>query len=445
MSLLSRFSKALRGNRPNLWKILDNVGWLLFDRILRTVAGLTVGIWIARFLGPEQFGLLNYVFAFVALFNAVGTLGLYGIVVRDLVDRPDQTEVTLASALLLQVIGALVAIGLIAVTITWIRPTDQLTRIMAIILALSMIFQASSVIKYWFESKINSRHVVIVESYIFLAIIASKIGLILVGASIIAFVWIELIASIITSYGLFKIYKKHNGAFRYQDATIDRAKHLLYDSWPMIISGMAIMLYMRIDQIMLGEIVGNEALGIYSAAVRINEAFYFVPLAIIASVFPTIANSRKCSTALYREGMQNLYDGTAGLALLVAFGTTIFASPLMDLLYGDKYDGADDVLTVIAWCGVFASLSFASGRWYLLEGLQKLALLRNILGAVVNIALNLILIPRYGPLGAAFSTLIAQFFAAVLFDATSHRTRETFLMKIRALLMINIIKKAINH
>ncbi|OYY58513.1 MAG: O-unit flippase, partial [Hydrogenophilales bacterium 28-61-11] len=295
-------------HRPNLQKALINTGWLFGDKVLRMGVGLLVGVWVARYLGPEQFGLLNYAMAIVALFGAVASLGLNGIVVRDLVMEPKTANETLGTTLLLQAIGGLLAFGLAVLAISFARPNDSLAKLLVAVLGFVMVFKCTDVVRYWFESQVKSKYVVWLENGIFLVLAVVKVGLILMEASLMAFVWAAFAESVLVAVGLLGVFARRGGALSAWRISYDRAKRLLKNSWPLILSGLAVMVYMRIDQIMLGQMLGDEAVGVYSAAVRISEVWYFIPTAIIASVFPAIVAAKKHSETLYRQRLQNLYN-----------------------------------------------------------------------------------------------------------------------------------------
>jgi len=413
------------------------MSWLFFDKALRMGVGLFVGVWIARYLGPEQYGLLNYAMAFVALFGAFSTLGLQGIVVRDLVKEPEDTNSTLGTAFILQLAGAAVTVALIVVAIGWMRPDDDLTKLMVAILGAALIFRSSAVVKYWFESQVQSRYVVWVENGIFLFMAAIKIGLILSKASLIAFVWVVLVEAIIVAIGLFAIYIRRTKALYQWSASLSRAKNLLRDSWPLILSGIAVAIYMRIDQIMLGEMIGPEAVGVYSAALRISEVWNMVPMVIVASLFPTIIETKKNNQALYIKRIQQLFNLMVVISFSIALVITMSGDWLINFLFGQRYTEAASVLVIHIWTGLFVFLGVASGRWYILEGLQRLAFYRTALGAIVNIIMNIFLIPKYGVVGAAWATVMANASAAYIFDLSNPKTRVMFYMKSRS---FNIFK-----
>jgi PST family polysaccharide transporter len=438
---LPDFIKRRILNRPNLVKILDNIGWLFFDKILRMGVGLIVGVWVARYLGPEQFGLFNFATAFVGMFGAVAGLGLQGIVVRDLVREPSSKEEILGSAAALQLVGGLVAYGLILATIFWLRPDDALAKTIVAILGSMMLFKASEVAVCWFESQVLSKFTVWVQNGTFLVFASIKVLLILQGASLVAFAWVTVAEGLAVALMLLIVLALRGLRVRLLRVKVARAKSLLADSWPLLLSGIAVMIYMRVDQIMLGIMIGDEAAGIYSAAVKISEVWYFVPMTIARSVFPAILDSKKRCEEQYYQRMQRLYDFMVLLSISIALPMTFISTPVVVLLFGDAYVSAGSVLAVCIWAAVFVFLGVASGQWLLVENLQIFSLQRTVLGAIVNVVLNIALIPRYGILGAAWATVFAQLSAALLFDLIQKETRRMFIMKIRSMNVISAIRR----
>ncbi|WP_442763325.1 flippase [Malikia spinosa] len=428
-------------HRPNLQKILGNTGWLFADKILRMGMGLLVGVWVARYLGPEQFGLFNYVTAIVALFTAIATLGLNNIVVRDLVKHPEDADATLGTACLLQLIGGVLATGAAVVAVSVMRPDDATARLMVAIVGSAMVFKASDVIRYWFEARVQSKYTVWVENAAFLIFAAIKVWLILAAAPLLAFVWIVLAEAALVAALLLLIYTQQGnrlGAWRCHYA---RAKTLLHDSWPLILSGLAAMLYMRIDQIMLGQMLGNEAVGIYSAAVRISEVWYFIPTMITASVFPSIIKARSENQKIYYQRIQKLLELMMVLALSLAIPISLTADWIMTILYGEGYSESAQILIIHIWTGIFVFSGVAGGRWFIAENLQKYTLYRTLAGGAVNLSLNYLLIPQYGPIGSAWASVISQATASVFFNALNRSTHRLFIMQIKSITGANIFTK----
>lgn len=405
--------------------------------------GLLVGVWIARYLGPQQFGLLSFATAFVSLFAAIAGLGLQGIVVRDIVRKPDSKMATLGTAAGLQFGGGLIAYGLILGTIFWLRPEDSLVRLLVAILGSVMLFKASDVALYWFESQVLSKYTVWVQNGSFLVFAAIKVALMLLNAPLIAFAWAMMAEALLVAILMVAMLNWRGPGLRRLQVNLTRARQLLTDSWPLLLSGIAIVIYMKIDQIMLGLMIGDEAAGIYSAAVRISELWYFIPMMIVASVFPSILETRKHSNALYYQRLQQLYDLMVWLSVGVAFPTLFFSTPVIKQLFGEAFSASGPILAIHIWAAVFVFLGVAGSQWFLAENRQILHFQRTLLGALVNIALNGVLIPRFGPVGAAIATVISYATAAFLADAFQKETKQMFLMKAQALNIFSSIRRAV--
>lgn len=405
--------------------------------------GLLVGVWIARYLGPEQFGLFNYATAIVALFTAIATLGLNSIVVRDLVKHPSDATVTLGTAFLLQLIGGLLATIAAIVAVNILRPNDSTTKIIVAIVGFSMVFKASDVIRYWFESKIQSKYTVWVENAAFLIFAAIKVVLILVTAPLLAFAWILLAEAALVATLLLLIYRQQGNRLSEWRCNYSQAKKLLHDSWPLILSGLAAMLYMRVDQIMLGQMLGNSAVGVYSAAARISEVWYFVPMAIANSALPEIIKLKSVNQEKYLNKIQNLYDILIGFSILVAITVTILAPKIIRVLYGNNFSDASTILSIQIWAGVFVTMGVARGPWIISEGLQKYTYQYIGLAMMVSLISNSLLIPRFGPVGASISSIAAQATTALIAPSLFSSTRVSVIMLLRTINPARHMTKAI--
>lgn len=403
--------------------------------------GLFVGVWVARYLGPEQFGSFNYALAFVGLFTSIATLGLNGIVVRDIVRRPEDADTTLGTAFILQILGGICALLFALLAANFAKPNDTAIKIMIAIAGSASVIRANEVIKYWFESKVQSRSTVWVENGVFLVIALAKVFMVLNQASLMAFVWLIPVEAALVAIGLTVVYrldrcKISNWHWRYQ-----RAKTLLADSWPLILSGLAAMVYMRIDQIMIGQMLGETQVGLFSAAVRITETCYVIPTVIVASIFPAIIEAKKTSDSVYYQRLQRLFNLMSILSFAIALTISIISSPIIKILYGQSYDDASMVLSIQIWASIFVFSGVTSSRWFLIENLQKYSFYRTLAGAIINVILNYYLIPRYGINGAAWATLISQAVASVLFNALNKKTRPLFYIQIKAIVGLSLIKK----
>jgi len=404
------------------------------------VVGLFVVIWVARYLGPEQFGLFSYAQSFVGLFLAISGLGLDGIVVRELVRDESRRDVLLGTAFVLRLVGAIAVLALLGVAVLFMK-NDTLTNALVFIIASSTVFQSFNVIDFYFQSRVLSRYVVYANVTMLFLSSLLKIALILYKAPLIAFAWVVLFDSFVLALGFIYFYNKHsNIGFLKWRFDIKIAISLLKDSWPLLMSGMVVSIYMKIDQVMIQEMINSEAVGQYAAAVRISEAWYFVPGAIATSVFPAIMNAKKVSRKLYYDRLQRLYDLVVWLAIMIAFPMTFLSAWLISLLYGVAYTQAGEVLMIHIWTGVFVFLGIAGGGWLTAENLTRKFLHKSLLGVSANITLNLILIPISGIYGAAMATLFSQMIANYGYDLLDKDLRVQFKMKSRAFLPLHIFR-----
>jgi len=399
---------------PGVRRILSNTGWLFIDRIVRMGLGLLVGLWVARYLGPEQFGIFNYATAFITIFSVIASMGLETSVVRDLVRNPENAPEILGTTFVLRLLGAVTAYGAACATIWIMHPQDPVTVWAVAILGAGMIFQATDTIDLWFQAKVRAKFTVIAKSAAFFALSLAKVALILNGAPLLAFVWAGLTELALGMAALCLSYHIAGGEFRAWRFSTAQAIAQLKDGWPLVLSAFSVIIYMKIDQVMLGGMRGNAEVGIYSAAVRLSEVWYFIPTAIATSVYPTIVASKEVDEGLYLNRIQMLYDYTVWIFLIIAAPISLLSGPLVTLLFGPDYREAGIILAIHIWSSIFVSLGVARGKWLVTEGLMRFAMLTQMMGCISNILLNLLLIPKMGGTGAAIATLISYAIASYL-------------------------------
>jgi len=442
MRYLPGFLRDRLGSSQNLQKILPNIGWLFADRILRMGVGLLVGVWVARYLGPEKFGLYSYALAFVALFGVLSALGLDNIVVRDIVRDPSTKDEIMGTTFALKLLGGTIGLLMTTTGIFLVRPHDTLMHTLVAIIAAGLVFQSFETFTFWFQSQVQAKYIVYAKNGAFLLIALVKIVLILYRAPLVAFAWAALAEIILGSAGLALAYRTKGHFVGLWRGSLSRARTLLGDSWPLILAGMAIVVYMKIDQIMLGEMLGNQAVGIYSAATRVSEIWYFIPVAIVSSAAPSIVEAKKMGENLYYQKVEKLFRLVAALAVSIVIPMSFFSGHVIHLLYGPAFIGAGPVLAIHIWAAVFVFLGVAQGPWTLNEGLMKLSLQRTVIGAVANVALNLLMIPKIGVIGAAIATLVAQALSACILNRFDSRTRRIFSLQMQALVFIRTFRNA---
>ena len=413
-------------------KSFINIIWLSADSLIRMGLGFLVSVWLARYLGPENFGTYNYCLAIITIYVSVASLGMNGVVVRELIKNETNTSVIMGSSIVLQILGSILASIFVIISIYILRPNEWGVFLAALVMIPSVLFRSSDIFKYWFESKINSKYTVFSQNIAFFISSAIKIAIISFGGSYLYVCATVSVEAIVVSLLLLFFYKKH-GYVNKWEYNFAEAKRLLSLSWPLIISGVAFMLYMRIDQIMIGNMIGDSAVGVYSVAVKMVEVWYFFPVAIVSSLFPKIIKLREVDSVKYNQRLQFLYDLLVVISVCIALIVTFFSDFIINFFYTTQYTEASNLIKIYSWVSVFYFLSSASGRWYINEGLQKYALNRNVIGLIMGIVLNYFLIPLYGSLGSVYATLIAYACAGYLFDIISSHTRIAFYQKTKAL------------
>jgi O-antigen/teichoic acid export membrane protein len=426
-----------------LKKYLKNTGWIMFGKIL----SLFVGLIVARYLGPTGFGDLSFILALVGILSAVGALGLDTFIIREIIQEPNQQNEILGTSLWLRVgvytlLIPMAVLVYLAYYYLFDNSGEPLTLMVAL-LGFASLFKSFNVIDSYFQSQVLSKYVVQVQNVCLIASATLKVLLVSLGLPLIYLVFALVFDGFILALGLILIYqKKGNNIFNWNYKK-DRAKSLLKQSFPLILSAVMVSIYMQIDQVMLKPI-GSETVGVYSAAAKLSEAWYFIPIAIVTSVFPALINARKTDFERYQKRLANLYDLMVCMSLPVAILISFFANDIIDVIYGDKYQGAGQILSIHIWSGVFVFLGSASSQYLIAEGYTKISFYRTLAGALVNILLNLWLIPQYTGLGAAVATLIACF-VSTFYLLLLPQTRKQGITMLKSLFLINLFQKISNR
>jgi PST family polysaccharide transporter len=416
--------------RSNLQSILANTGWLVFDRIFRMVTGVAVSIWIARHFGPSLFGNLNYATSFATILGSMASLGLESIVVRGLIRDKDLSGHLLGTALVMRMASGL-AVVFAAFFAAYVIPNQNAaTKIMIVCIAAGYVAQSLDIVDYWFQAKLASRYSVIAKNVAYVIVSALKIVALLMGLPIVVFAILATAEILIAGICLLIAYRTSGERVRSWRFDKRLSFRMLRDGWPLTISGLVVVIYMKIDQVLLGNMMDAASVGVYAAAVRLVEMWYFVPGALVVSVLPSIVRARQENPLLYQRRLQQLYDLMAVLSICIAIVVTIGSRQIIGILYGGEYGAAAAVVTIYIWSGVPTFLGVASSQYLLSENLTRISLYRTSIGMVLNILLNLLLIPKYGISGSAVATLIsysAATFSVVLFKQS--RNQATMMLK----------------
>ena len=412
-------------------KYFANTSWLFFERFIRLSISFIVSIFVVRYLGPKEFGLYSYVLSFAMLFASFSSLGLESISTRETIKHPELRDEINGTVFFIRLAGGIIAIIVIGVTLA-IMHEETYTSILILIFSGSFIFQSFTAIEYFFRGMVKAKYNAFALSASVILSSALKILFILQKASLIYFVIASAAEYVFLAAGLVIVYRQNNLSVFSWKYSKELAKSLLKDSWPLALSGIVVMIYMRIDQVIIRNMMNDEAVGYYAAAVRLCEAWYFIPVTLCNAIFPAIVNAKNVGLEFYNSRMQKLYDLLTWMAIAIAVPVTIFSSLIIQLLFGTDYMPASPVLTIYIWAGVSVFLGVASSQYLVNENLTKLSFFRASVGMVLNVVLNFIFIPLYGIIGSAIATLIS-YTASTFFIAVSKDGRTQLVLMLKSI------------
>lgn len=417
---------------------LVNSQWLILDRIVRIVIGIFLSAWMARVLGPEDFGLLNYAVSFAALFFPLTELGLSSILVRELVNGSTDKTLLLGSSFWLKLLGGAFGLLIAVSSSLLIRQGDAVCNILILLVASSALFQSLDIVDYWFQSRLESKWVVSAKLGAFVLSTSLKTYLLLFHPSLILLAAAILLDSALNAAALAVLYSVKGGSILHWRSSLETARGLLGDSAPLILSGIMKALFLRIDQVMLLQMASPADLGLYAVAVRLSEGFFFLPTVLYVSVFPNIVKAKGVSEELFYRKLQEVYNIMAfmGYGLIIFF--ILFSKPIVRLLYGDAFSDSAGMLMVLAFSLLFINLGTGRGAFLLSMNWTKVHSLTMAGGCVLNILLNLLLIPSMGGMGAAIASVVAYalagyfscFFYPPLFRTGLMLTKSIFFPKV---------------
>lgn len=422
-------------------KYAKNTGWLLIARVGSLGIKVLIGFAVSNYLGSKLLGIYNYPTAFTAFFFAAAALGLDSFITRELLRHPEKRDVLLGTAFTLKLFGGLAFIPIIYGAYLIVNHLNPISSPGSFILIVSFIgvLQAFNIIDSYFQSKAQGKHIMTVQIVGNLFSALSKLLFILLGLDLHWFIYSLLFDVIFLGIGYVYIYQKKAGSIFQWKYDSETAGYLLRNSWPLAFSAVLITIYMSIDKLMIQGYLGDAPLGIYSVVVQLSESWYFIPMAVVAAVFPAIMNAKRDDPQRYQRRMQNMYDIMVWLSLSLAIFIT-FASPLIFKLLKPEFASGAPILSIHIWAGVFVFLGTANGQFLIAEGYTKLAMVRTGVGAIVNILLNIVWIPEYGIAGAAWATLIA-YFSSTFMTLFFTKTRAQAFMMLKSLFLITLVEK----
>lgn len=403
-------------------RFVGNTGWMMFKNIYSMLISLVIGSLSARYLGPSNFGVLNYGSSIISFFTTISKLGLDSVLVAEMARTPEKENSYLGTALVMRLLTSILSFIMIWGIVVILEPNDKILQVVTILQAIAIIFQTSEVLFFWFQVRLEMKYITLASIVAMTVTGGWRVSLLASEASVQWFALSSSISALVC--GIYTVYffvkKAHvKLQFSYSDA-----KFILSNSYHFIINGLAVTLYTQLDRIMLGKVVSDEAVGWYSAASTLAVMWEFVPIAVVNSARPLLVKEYDADKRKFLQKYRWLLLGITVMGILVGVFFTVFGKLLVYILYGEKYYPAIPALAILIWSTSFAMIGTARGIWIVAERKNKYSKYFTIIGAIVNVILNAAVIPRWGVSGAAFTTLISQIVVALVAPMLYKETRE---------------------
>jgi len=394
-------------------KYLKNAGWHFVARISILFVAFFTTIYAIRYLGPENYGTLSYAVSFISLFSFVASLGIDQIVLRELIKRPEDEAKIMGSALSLKLIGGTLAIALTALAGILIEAT-AIELFLILLLSLTHYLGVSQLANYAFQARVESKYPALISIVVSLLLAAAKLLIIFFDKGIIYFALVLLLEVVLYALFYFITYEWRYHRLRSWHFDKATALALFQTSWPLMLSTVSIVIYSRIDQVMLRHYIDTTAVGIYDAAVRLSDVWYIIPNIILGALFPAIINAQRSSPTLFRKRIRLCAALLLGLNLLIIIPTNLLAPHIIELLFGAAFAGSAGVLSIYIWSLIGFSLGQLINTYLIAENYIYIYLYSSVATVLVNIGLNILLIPQYGVNGAAVATLVSYSLIPIL-------------------------------
>ena len=416
-------------------KVTRNAGWIIAGRIYHMLLAFVVGLLTARYLGPRNFGLINYAATYTSFFASFCTLGINSVIVKNFVDHPEEEGETIGSAIVLRTISSVLSV-IMMVCITLIADQEEkTTHIVVFLCGIGVIFQVMDTLDYWFQSKLESKYSAFATVVSYTVVSAYKVWLLVTGKSVEWFAVSTSIDYLVVAIMLLIMYKRNNGPqFR---CSVQKAKELFFSSYHFILAGLMVSIYGSTDKFMLKQMLDEADVGYYSTAVSLCNTWVFLLTAIIDSLYPVILQSFENKELFNRKNKQ-LYAIVFYVSVSVSITFSLLATPIVKILYGDAYIPAASPLRIITWYTAFSYLGVARNAWIVSYNKQNYLKYLYIGAAITNVVLNAIMIPLWGASGAALASLLTQISTILVFPALIKDLRPNVKLMMDAIFLKNV-------
>lgn len=417
-------------------KIAKNAGWLIGGKVIQMLINLAVGLLTARYLGPSNYGLINYAAAYTAFFAAFCTLGINSVLVKELIDNPGEEGKILGTSLGLRTLSSVLS-AIVIICIVSVADAGEPTTILVVALSsIGVVFHVFEVFNYWFQSKLQSKVTAVASLIAYIVTAVYKVILLVMGKNVTWFAFATSVDYICVAGLLLRAYKKHDGGRL--TFSWDYGKQVLRKSCHFILPSLMVAIYGQTDKIMLKHMISDAELGYYSTAVSLCSVWCFVLSAIIDSVYPSIMEANNADEALFVKRNKQLYAIVFYASVFVSLCFTVLAKPVVSILYGEAYLPAVAPLRIITWYTAFSYLGVARNAWIVCKERQKYLIYVYMSAAIGNVILNLIFIPLWGASGAAVASLAAQILTTMVVPFFIKDLRENSKLMVDAILLRGI-------
>lgn len=410
---------------------------MLLEQFVRTGVAFLIGIYVARYLGPAQFGLLSYGLSLLLIVQVVARLGMDSVLVREIARKPAEAQTLQSTAACMMLGASLLASGLLIVVL-WLAGQHPGVTSLVVILLCSVPLQCFYVVDYFCQAQERAKSSSLVKVSILVLGAAARVVMVWYQCELLWFVVLVPAEFLLTAcaFGWLSVRSSASAMFAKPDMML--ARRLISSAWPMVFSGLAVILYLRVDQLMIKHMMGDEALGLYSAASKIYEGWVVIPFVLSVAALSRLVKLRAENTAQYERELCLLFALVFWSGAIVAILCSLFADFIILISFGAAFLSAAEVLAISMWAAALAGVGSVSVRYFVAEGLEKLNLYRTLVALGLNIVLNCLLIPAYGIQGAAYSTLGCLFLSNVVMDVLDPRLRRLAVLKAKALLLYPI-------
>ena len=431
MHILDNISNRLNLS-PTKRKVIRNIVWAVIGKVVTLLGGLLVGIFVARYLGPEQYGLMSYVLSYIAIFQVLAYFGMDNIEIREESKTPEEKDKIIGTAICLKLIFAVATIGLVALTVC-IFEADSFTRWMIMLYSISMIANSFGVIRNYFTSLVWNEYIVkteITRTFIGAGI---KVALLLLHAPLAWFIAATLFDTILIAGGYLVSYRSKIDSIRKWRFDKTTAIYLIKQSFPLLLSGAAVVVYTKIDQVIIRNLLNTESVGYYSVADRFVEICLFIPTILSQTITPILVQAYSENKSEYDQKSQQFMNIMVWSTLILCVVICLIALPMVRYTFGTQYLLSVPILQIMVFKVVGNALAQSSGAMIIVESKQKYTLFRNIIGCGVCIVLNYLLIPNFGLKGAAYASILTSLCAGYLSHLIIPQYRYLFTKQTRSL------------